>query len=226
MQTLENKVIIYDDVCPMCNAYTGGFVRLGWLKQRSGFVNATPELLQKLDLDRSRHEIPLLDTETGEVLYGLDALFLILGTRFPLLRPVFRSRLFRAPLYQLYQIITFNRRIIAGTTPPAQGFNCAPDVNLFYRWLYIGLALTGAVALGAPLMMKTTPIEIAMFALHATALLAGIFAAHKLDFIGHWATLLLLNALLLSMLPEAAISQIAALILIGWMWIKRWKLVR
>ncbi len=225
MQTLENKVIIYDDVCPMCNAYTGGFVRLGWLRQRSGFVNATPELLQKLDLDRARHEIPLLDTETGEVLYGLDALFLILGTRFPILRPLFRSRLFRAPLYQLYQIITFNRRIIAGTTPPTQGFNCAPDVNLFYRWLYIGLALTGIAALVAPLSAALTPVGIVTLGFHSVILLAGVVATPKLDFIGHWVTLLLLNLLLIHLLPTAAMVQIGVLALIGWMWYKRWHLV-
>lgn len=40
MQTVENKVIVYDDVCPLCNAYTGCFLQLGWLKHRTGFAEA------------------------------------------------------------------------------------------------------------------------------------------------------------------------------------------
>ena len=43
-------------------------------------------------------------------------------------------------LQYMYQIITYNRRIIAGSSAPANGFDCAPDFNAFYRWLYIGLA--------------------------------------------------------------------------------------
>ncbi len=144
MEEFDNKIIVYDDVCPMCRAYTSGFVRLGWLKHRTGFADAPEELLGQIDLDRARHEIPLLDTGTGEVVYGLDALFLILGKRMPFLKPLFRNRLFRGFLYQLYQIVTYNRRVIAGSRAPETGFDCAPDVNLFYRWLYIGLATATA----------------------------------------------------------------------------------
>jgi len=131
----------------MCNAYTAGFVRMGWLKHRTGFADAPPELLQKIDLNRARHEIPLFDTQTGEVIYGVNALFLILGERMPFFKPLFRNRIFRSAVYQLYQLITYNRRIIAGSAAPKTGFDCAPDVNLFYRWLYIGLAMASAILL-------------------------------------------------------------------------------
>src|SRR5262245_26537533 len=122
MNTLDHKVIIYDDVCPLCNAYTGGFVKLGWLNQRTGFASAAPELLEDIDLNRARHEIPLYDTETKQTLYGLDALFLILGSKMPWFRPLFRNRVFRTAVKQVYQVITYNRRIIAGSRAPEQGF--------------------------------------------------------------------------------------------------------
>ena len=43
---LENKVIVYDDSCPMCKIYTYWFVAVGLLKQenRVGFATASPEI--------------------------------------------------------------------------------------------------------------------------------------------------------------------------------------
>ena len=228
MQTTESKVIIYDDVCPMCNAYTGCFLHLGWLKHRTGFAEASPELLRQIDLDRARHEIPLHDTVTGETVYGLDALFLILGGRFPMLRPLFRNRLFRAVLRQLYQIITYNRRVIAGSSSPASGFDCAPDVNLFYRWLYIGLALAGGTALfvgmDEPVGLSQVPMG-ALLVLHSGMLAVGLAAQKKLDFAGHWATMFLLSGLLVSILPAQPWTLAGVVALVAWMWGKRWRLV-
>ena len=220
MSALENKVIIYDDVCPLCRAYTAGFVRLGWLKHRTGFAEASPRLLQGLDLDRARHEIPLYDQVTGETLYGLDALFFLIGRRFPWCRPLFRLRAFRAALYTLYQIITFNRRIIAGSTSPAAGFDYAPDVNRFYRWVYIGLALLATALLA--LAGSWIP---AMLVLHGAALAIGLLLPKRLDLAGHTATMLLLNALLLRLLPDGAVVKVSVFILLFWMWRKRLALV-
>ncbi len=221
MQTIENKVIIYDDVCPMCRAYTAGFVRLGWLRHRTGFADASPHLLQHIDLDRARHEIPLHDTLTGETLYGLDALFFLIGQRLPWCQPLFRLRAFRAPLYILYQIITFNRRIIAGSAAPASGFDCAPDVNRFYRWLYIGLALTAAVLLALPLLPNALILWPAIVLLHGAVLLLGMLLPKRLDLAGHGATMLLVQVLLLRLLPEGVAVQAGILALIGWMWGQR-----
>ena len=145
-KNLDSKVIIYDDVCPLCKAYTSGFVQAGWLRpeNRIGFAEAPAALIERIDIDRARHEIPLYDRVTGETLYGKEALFFILGSAIPIFRPLFRMRFFRAFIFCLYQIITYNRRIIANSRPPAKGFDCAPDFNAFYRWLYIGLMGMGA----------------------------------------------------------------------------------
>lgn len=225
MSEFENKVIVYDDVCPMCKAYTAGFVRFGLLKNRSGFGETPPEVLQKLDLNRARHEIPLHDLRTGETLYGLDALFVILGTRWPFFQPLFRFLPFRAALYQLYQIITFNRRIIAGSRAPSSGFDCAPDVNRFYRWLYIGLAFGGGLLLMHTAFITPEPILRATLVAHGAWLGAVLFTPKKLDFAGHWATVLLANALVVGVLPAHWAIQVGALALAVWMWARRWSLL-
>lgn len=146
---LENKIIVYDDSCPMCKLYTQGFVRMGILTadHRVGFAHADAAVTAQLDLNRARHEIPLLDTETGEVTYGMDALFCLIGHRFPMFQPLFRMPRFRAAIYSFYQTVTYNRRVIAGCAPPRDGFNCAPDFNKPMRLRYLRLALMSWVAL-------------------------------------------------------------------------------
>ena len=189
--SLDQKVIIYDDTCPLCNAYTGAFVRTGLLSAegRQCFSTASPEVMAALDLDRSRHEIPLYDRVTGKTLYGMDSLFFILGNRWAWLKPLFGNGVFRAIIYQFYQLITYNRRIIAGSMPSTEGFDCAPDFNMRYRSLYIVLALliSGllASAFGASLLMTTVFCAVA-------ALLGVFFVSQKMDFLGHWATVGLL----------------------------------
>jgi len=227
MQTLENKVIVYDDACPMCQAYTAGFVKAGWLKERQGFAQVSPDLLAKIDFDRARHEIPLLDTKTGEVTYGLSALFLIIGERMPIFKPLFRSRWFRPLLYPLYQIITYNRRIIAGSSAPKTGCDCAPDVNLFYRWLYISLAVLGGAALSFPIWGSGGWAGNTFIITQLAFFLAVIFIPKRLDFVGHWATVFLVTSFLLRVMPGGdGLATGVALGLAGWMWWRRWDKLR
>lgn len=223
MEALDNKVIVYDDACPMCQAYTAGFVKAGWLKERRGFAHVSPELLAKIDFDRARHEIPLLDTQTGEVTYGLNALFLIIGERMPIFKPLFRSPWFRPMLYPLYQIITYNRRIIAGSGAPKTGCDCAPDVNLFYRWLYISLASASAAWLSFSLLMSGDLLG-KVFVISQLAFFAMVAAVpRRLDFVGHWATVWLATAIVANLLPGPVwLGAGVGLALATWMWWMRW----
>lgn len=201
LKNLDSKVIIYDDVCPLCKAYTSGFVRAGWLRpeNRIGFAEAPAELIGRIDINRARHEIPLYDRVTGETLYGKEALFFILGEAIPIFRPLFRMRLFRAFIFCLYQIITYNRRIIANSHPPVKGFDCAPDFNPFYRWLYIGL-----MGIGAGLLFYSAAPGFDLF-FSILVLLVGIAIIPgwliqsfrvQTSYFGHLATVLFIMALL------------------------------
>lgn len=110
-----------------------------------GFSCTPAHIREQIDQDRGRHEIPLYDRSTGQTHYGLDALFLILGSKWRMLKPLLRRSWFRALLYPLYQLITYNRRQIAGSRPPETGFDCAPDFHLGYRLLYLFLAIGSAI---------------------------------------------------------------------------------
>lgn len=177
---LKDKVIIYDDSCPMCKLYTYWFVAWGFLQaeNRMGFANVPTSISEKLDVDRGRHEIPLYDRRTGETIYGLNALTFILASRWKFLQPVFQSRLFWLVFYPLYQIITYNRRVVSGCRH-CGGFDCAPDVSRFYRGAYLVLVLSFVVAIMAGLSLATNPIGViglaALIAFSLSGLIVGCF---------------------------------------------------
>ena len=169
---LGNKVIVYDDSCPMCRLYTHWFVAWGFLKaeNRVGFAHAPDKITQSVDLNRARHEIPLFDRMTGETLYGLQALTHILQSRWRWLKPVFESRIFWWTFHPIYEVVTYNRRVIAGCKH-CSGFDCAPDFNRFYRAVYvIGAAATASLMTGLLILCGTVVAKVAAISIVSFAL--------------------------------------------------------
>jgi predicted DCC family thiol-disulfide oxidoreductase YuxK len=230
MKTLAHKIIIYDDVCPLCKAYTEGFVQLGWLplENRIGFSQVPAAILEKIDSNRARHEIPLFDTETGETLYGKDALFYILGEQMPLFKPLFRFAPFRAAVFGLYQIITYNRRIIAGSPTPTNGFDCAPDFNTFYRWLYIGLATLLSVLLFNKNLQSIDNQGLMLLGLFSAAILRGLLFQNfqtKTGYFGHLATVFLIVGILFNIFGINPLTTLIVPLLGVHIWTKRMRLI-
>lgn len=203
---MANHTFLYDDACPMCQAYTGAFKKLKW-SDRKAFSSLKKGEWAKLDLDRGRHEIPLLDEKTGEIRYGLDAMTTILANAMPCLRPVLRSRFFLAMLKPLYWLITYNRRIIAGTHPPATGIDCAPDYHPGWRLTYVILAFVVAGLLGLPNVLWVVAGLIGVLGL--------LFHRQRLSFLGHLGTVVL-GAACLHVLIPGAIGLGAVCVFIVW----------
>jgi hypothetical protein len=86
---------------------------------------------------RAKNEIALINTQNHEVFYGVDALLLIIGSRFPFLKRLFQINFFTFIFKRFYKFISLNRRIIAPSKSNQHERDCTPEVNLFYRWLYI-----------------------------------------------------------------------------------------
>jgi len=192
-EDMINHTFLYDDACPMCKAYTGAFTRLSWSECKAFSRLATGEL-PTLDLDRGRHEIPLVDGKTGEVRYGLDAMTTVIAEALPAFEPLLRSRFFIAALKPLYWLITYNRRVIAGTKPPAEGFDCAPDFHPGWRLAYVSLMMTVIALVGVPF----PPLLIGF----GLALVAGLLLhQERLTFLGHLVTVLFLATIALAVLP-------------------------
>ncbi len=189
---MSRYTFLYDDACPMCRAYTSAFDRFD-VSRRRAFSEVDAARWGQLDVDRGRHEIPMLDGVTGEVRYGLDAMTWALSAKLPVLRPVLRSRTLIAALKPLYWLITYNRRVIAGTKAPAEGFDCAPDVHVGWRLAYIALAGGSAVALGLPEWMLAGFV--------AAGGVGVVVAKDRLSFAGQLVTVALVAAIVAAAVP-------------------------
>lgn len=149
---MENKILIYDDNCPLCTWYSGLFVKYGFLNAdgRKPFSTLDDELLSKIDFDKSRNEIPLLDTSTNKVLYGIDALLEILDQKIPLLKNTGNLAPLKWVLKKIYKLISFNRKVIVAKKCGPANIDCSPDTNFVYRFIFMLICLSFNTAMLYP----------------------------------------------------------------------------
>ena len=136
---VPGKAIIYDDNCPLCTAYTAAFVKGGLLKKenRISFSNVNMQQF-KIDWNRAKHEIPVIDLDSGQVKYGVDALTEILQQKFPFILKLIRVKCLSWFFRKLYKLISYNRKIIvASNNKNKPAFDCTPDYSFPWRWILI-----------------------------------------------------------------------------------------
>jgi len=138
MKTTD-KILIYDDACPLCVAYTSAFVKAGLLttEGRKSFSDASPELLHTINYQRSKNEIPLLDPVSNKVWYGIDALLEILGQKCTLIKTIGHLKPVNWFLRKLYSFISYNRKVIVAAKASPLKIDCSPSFNMFYRLLFM-----------------------------------------------------------------------------------------
>jgi predicted DCC family thiol-disulfide oxidoreductase YuxK len=138
MKTLKEHVIFYDGACPLCQLYTKAFVRYQFLDEggRATYQQMPERFTGLVNQNRAVNEIALINTNTGEVTYGVHSLIKILSTRFPFLKVLFRFQLFIWLASKAYRFVSYNRRIIM---PPvkAQKVTHEPSLHIRYRILYL-----------------------------------------------------------------------------------------
>lgn len=142
MKTLANNVLVYDEECPLCRAYTHAFVKTGMLEKngRQNYTTLNTDTASLVDMQRAKNEIALVDTQTKQVTYGIDSLFMIIGHSFPLLASLFYWEPFRLTMRKLYSFVSYNRRVIICGNDPLNPNSCRPDFHLFYRVAYLLVA--------------------------------------------------------------------------------------
>jgi len=132
-------ILVYDDNCPVCSWYSSLFVRYGFLSEggRQAFSTLDDSLLTKIDFNKGRNEIPLINISSGEVLYGIDALLFILGHRFKFINSIGNIRPVKWMLQKFYKFISYNRKVIVAKKCNSGNIDCSPDLNYFYRILFM-----------------------------------------------------------------------------------------
>ncbi|GAB3950592.1 hypothetical protein GCM10028805_28950 [Spirosoma harenae] len=217
------KLIIYDDSCPMCRLYTKGMVSAdesGCLQRIGGNQLADKTLVDRLDLQRARHEIPLIDLDGGETLYGVDTWIYALGQRNQSTAKLLSLNWFNLLLRKIYAFISYNRRIII-TSPPGrwQLLDLQPDFSLKLRILFILVVFTliSTLSIIGPKWPSTffllVPAQILTVSLYLLAQRSGNYLEELFDYIGHLGMSLLVGMSIMTI--GYAINQ-SPLILIGY----------
>jgi predicted DCC family thiol-disulfide oxidoreductase YuxK len=134
-----NKVLVYDDSCPLCAAYTRAFVKAGFLskEERKAFSAIDNELLLSVSMQKGRNEIPLIDIQTKQVWYGIDALLEILDRKIPFIKSIGNTKPVKFLLRKLYKLISYNRRVIVAPAAKPVSCDCTPDFNSKYRLAFM-----------------------------------------------------------------------------------------
>src|SRR6478672_5307910 len=106
------KTLIYDNECPLCAAYTTAFVKTGILDKegRTSFDDAGTEVLKCIDPNRSKNEIPLIDSASGKTWYGIDALLELMGAKMKWVKIIGELPLVNWCLKKMYKLISYNRK--------------------------------------------------------------------------------------------------------------------
>lgn len=140
MKTLNHHVILFDNECPMCYAYTKAFVKVGMLPNngREAYQNMPVEICPIVNQQRAANEIALVNTETGEVTYGIQSLFKIIGNALPIFKPLFGFGPFIWIMSKVYAFVSYNRKVII----PAEikGNSLQPSFKIHYRIAYLALS--------------------------------------------------------------------------------------
>lgn len=137
MRTLKNHVILFDNECPMCYASTKAFVKTGMLAQdgRAAYQEMPQNICPLVDQQRAANEIALVNTETGEVTYGIQSLFKIIAHAMPFFRPLFLFGPFIYVMRKFYAFISYNRKVIIPAEVKENTIQ--PTFKLHYRIAYL-----------------------------------------------------------------------------------------
>ncbi|MGG7663995.1 DCC1-like thiol-disulfide oxidoreductase family protein [Dyadobacter sp. BHUBP1] len=160
MKTLHSYTILYDAECPMCDLYTGAFVRNGLLDAhgREAYQEYAGAACPNLDWQRAVNEIALVNQATGEVTYGIESLLKVCGNAIPLLAPLFRWKPFLWIASKAYAFISYNRRVIIPAAASKNKFGYQPSFNAKYRiaWIILGWVVTSLVMATYPSLLGGT----------------------------------------------------------------------
>jgi len=150
---LKNKVLLYDDYCPLCSWYSGLFVRFGFLApaNRIPFSKADIDILTSIDVEKGKDEIPFIDRESGATVYGIDTLLEILSQRAAFVKSIGNVRPVKWFLQRLYKLISYNRKVIVARKCGTGKFDCSPAFNIFYRGAFMVISLLFNSMMLAPL---------------------------------------------------------------------------
>jgi hypothetical protein len=115
------------------------FVRFGLLSknERVAFSDADLSTAKELDLQKGINHIPLIDLETRETWYGIDALLEILGRKCRWIKTIGQQKPVNWFLVKFYDLVSYNRKVIVAKKCGTGQFDCSPSFSGFHRWVFM-----------------------------------------------------------------------------------------
>lgn len=215
---MKNYKLLIDADCPVCSLIGSEFERNGVVEKNTcmPYQEIDISLKNYVDSWRSKNEVALINLNTYEVFYGIDAFKTIVLYHFPFFRPIFEFKPFLWLFNQIYLLIAFNRRVIffSNTKPIDEKYK--PSLNLKYRIFYIFLANIVFACLMYVVFNQFYTIKfIALFIIITGAFAYQYFIAKMLkqnniwEYLGNLATIVFFGSLLL--IPLIIIEKISEL---------------
>ena len=203
------KLIIYDASCPMCRLYTKGMVLADTSGNltRLGSNQLTDKcLLNRLDRQRARHEIPMIDLDGEDTLYGVDTWAYSLGRRSKPITNLLSLHWFRSILQKLYAFISYNRRIIITSAPGRwQLMDLQPDFHFGYRLVFVLLVMTmsggllySSIDSSGWTMLASLSVQLGLASLYIWKTNRAEFLQMLLDYCGHLGMSLFLGGVIIA----------------------------
>ncbi|WP_207425617.1 DUF393 domain-containing protein [Pedobacter sp. SYSU D00535] len=210
MSRLKNHLILFDADCPMCRLYTEAMVKGGMLDPdgRAPYQDLTEQACPMVDRQRAANEIALVSLESGEVSYGIQSLFKVFASSFPVLKPLFLFKPFVWGMTKLYAFISFNRRVIIPAPLATGTFQIQPSLRLEYRIAYLIFSwfITASIhSAYSPLLKGLAPAGSAVMeylicggqVFFQGAIIGLIDRSKRWDYLGNMMSISLAGALLL-----------------------------
>jgi len=219
MNTLENKLIIYDSNCRVCSSLRSAVLKLTKIPPAKivAYKDLLPIQTEQVDADKFRNGMAVIDLQQGDTIYGSEGIAYIFSTEYKAISFLLRVPLFHRVFDFLYKTVAYNRYI---TATPKSSFacDCFPDRVLRYRISYIiitmllatvltavfGISLRGffpglTASAAAMSMLLLAGTGWALQIILVSALSASRLLSHEkaLDYIGHLGTIMVAGLLIL-----------------------------
>ncbi len=227
MKSLSTKLIIYDSNCKVCSSLKDFVLRFTSIPDEKvkAFKDLEHPMSSKVDPEKFRNVMALIDTNGGETIYGAEGVAYIFSSEYKLINFLLQFKPVFALFNFLYKTQAYNRYVIA---TPISSFicDCFPDRVVKYRVSYILIAIFISVLLTALFGVSLKGFFPGMSSAEAAAqmlLMAGtgwvlqilmaiiLLRDDALDYIGHLATIMVTGLLILvpSMLLTAIMGPVS-----------------
>src|SRR5689334_6520101 len=111
MKTLENKLIIYDSNCKVCSSMRDVILRVTSIKENKikAYKDLSSELSAKVDPNKFRNEMALIDTAGGTTIYGAEGVGYIFSSQYKVIDILLNFKPLFVFFKLLYRIQAYNR---------------------------------------------------------------------------------------------------------------------